>query len=182
MTPPSRLTWIILLLAAALGGSSWLNYNRQPYIPSPQADATTAPLAGYLAPTFTLDTITGQPYDLVELRGQPVVLNFWATWCPPCRQEMPFFQAASKKFNGQATLLSINQGETNAQVTEFAIGYGLTYPLLMDPTNNVNQTYRIRSLPTTVFIDRHGRIAKIHIGIISQAVLEDEIQQLLSAS
>ncbi|MCB8944380.1 MAG: TlpA family protein disulfide reductase [Ardenticatenaceae bacterium] len=143
---------------------------------------TEAPMVGQLAPDFTLTTAVSQSHTLSNYIGQPIVLNFWATWCGPCRIEMPYFQEASEKYNGRVTFLGINDGETPTLVTDFAAEYGVTYPLLLDNGRSVNILYNIRSLPTTLFINANGTVDEIIIGTINQGVLEDRLEKLLEAS
>lgn len=173
--------WTILLLLAALLGSAWINASREPAaVVTDTTGLPEAPLPGYRAPDFTLTAINGETITLSALRGRPVVLNFWATWCPPCRVEMPFFQRASANYNGRAIVLGISDGETADVVTRFAAQNGLSYPLLPDSDSQVSRQYATRALPTTFFIDADGMITEVHSGIINQAVLEDKIERLLN--
>jgi thiol-disulfide isomerase/thioredoxin len=108
------------------------------------------------------------------------VLNFWASWCPPCRAEIPHFQESSVKFNGQAVILGVDQGEPLPIVADFGAALGVTYPLLVDQTNAVNQSYNVRALPTTIFIDANGIVREVFTGIVNGAVLNDRIGKLLA--
>jgi peroxiredoxin len=144
------------------------------------AGLTEAPIAGYLAPAFTLNNTVGDAVTLSDYRGQPVVLNFWASWCPPCRAEIPHFQEASVKYNGQATILGVDQGEPQAVVADFGSALGVSYPLLLDADNSVNREYGVSALPTTVFVGPDGIIREVYTGIVNGAVLQDRIERLLS--
>lgn len=141
---------------------------------------TEAPIAGYIAPQFTLTSTVGEEIALADYLGQPVVLNFWATWCPPCRAEMPHFQAASVKYNGQAMILGVDQGEPASIVSDFGSALNISYPLLVDQDNSVNRSYGVSALPTTVLIDSKGVVAEVITGIVNQAVLEDRIERLIA--
>lgn len=177
----SRFTWSLYLLATLMLGSAWILYSREPVEESTAAEsAVTAPVVGYQAPDFTVPTLSGETFTLSEQRGQPVVMNFWATWCPPCRAEIPFFQEAARKYNGQVAIVGVDDGEPAALVSSFVSELGMTYPIPLDEDSAVSRRYRVNSLPTTVFIDREGVIQNIHIGIISNAVLEEQITQLLA--
>lgn len=179
--PQSRFVWSLYLIATLLLGSAWILYSREPVDQQDQtADVPSAPAVGYQAPDFSLPTLTGETFTLSEQRGQPVVINFWATWCPPCRAEIPFFQAAASTYNGQVKIVGIDDGEPAPMVASFANELGMTYPVPLDEDSSVSKTYRVNSLPTTYFIDKEGVITNIHIGIISQAVLEDGILALLA--
>lgn len=177
----SRFAWTILLVAVALAGGAWIVFSQVP-TESAESDAglTEAPIAGYLAPDFRLDNTVGDGVTLSNYRGQPVVLNFWASWCPPCRAEIPHFQEASVKYNGQATILGVDQGEPLSVVADFGSLMGVTYPLLLDADNSVNREYGVSALPTTVFVGPDGVIREVYSGIVNGAVLQDRIERLLS--
>ena len=179
----SRFEWVILLLGVALLGGGWIVYSQEAAEPAFNADGLSeAPIAGYLAPSFTLTSLQGEEVSLADYQGQPVVLNFWATWCPPCRAEIPHFQDASIKYNGQAAIIGVDQGEPRTLVSDFAAEFGVTYPLLLDPDNDVNRQYQVQALPKTVFIDANGVVREVFTGIINGAVLEDRIERLLQES
>ncbi|MDX1615001.1 MAG: TlpA disulfide reductase family protein [Candidatus Promineifilaceae bacterium] len=177
----SRYSWAVLLVGLALLGGAWIAVSQEPAATVMEADGLVeAPAAGYLAPAFTLTSTMGEQVALSDFRGQPVVLNFWATWCPPCRAEMPQFQQVSVRYRGQATILGIDQGEPQSLVTDFANSIGVTYPLLLDSDNAVSRQYDVNALPKTLFVDSDGVIREIYTGIINRAVLEDRIERLLA--
>ena len=175
----TRLEWTVLLLLAALLGGAWVVISREPPAGPDYVVLAEAPLVGHIAPDFMLATADNQSHSLSSYRGQPVVLNFWATWCAPCRLEMPHLQAASEQFDGRVTFLGINDGELVSLVTEFASELELTYPLLLDNGRTVSTLFEIRSLPTTLFINSDGTVAEVIIGAVNQAVLEDRLEKLL---
>jgi peroxiredoxin len=177
----TRFEGIVLLVLAALLGGTWLVLSREQSSGPDYMVLAEAPLVGHLAPDFSLPTADSHSHSLGTYRGQPVVLNFWATWCAPCRIEMPHLQTASENFNGRVAFLGVNDGEGLSLVTDFADELGLTYPLLLDDGRSVSLLYDIRSLPTTLFINRDGTVAEVIIGTINQAVLEDRIEKLLEA-
>ncbi|MCP4359286.1 MAG: TlpA family protein disulfide reductase [Chloroflexi bacterium] len=183
----SRFEWIILLIIAAMLGGAWIVVSREPVTPEAgPITLTEAPIVGHLAPDFTLQTPLGEQVALSEIMqtaaagGQPVVLNFWASWCAPCRVEMPHLQQASVKYNGRAAIIGVNQGESARTVTDFAAEQGVTYPLLVDSDMTINQLYDVRGLPTTLFIDAEGVVREVVIGTVTQAVLEDRVESLLA--
>ncbi len=181
MLPRSRFSWSLYIIATLLLGSAWILHSREPVDALMSASsAVSAPAVGYMAPDFTLPTLNGESFALSDQLGRPLVLNFWATWCPPCRAEIPFFQAAARKFHGQVTIAGIDDGEPAPLVATFANEMGMRYPVPLDQDGAVSRAYRVNSLPTTFFVDSSGVIHSIHIGIISQAVLEERIMQLLT--
>lgn len=177
----SRFSWSLYILATLLLGSAWILQSRSPVQTLSSSDETvSAPAVGYYAPDFTIPMLSGESFSLSEQRGKPVVVNFWATWCPPCRAEIPFFQAAARKYNGQVTVIGVDDGEPLSLVASFVNEMGMTYPVPLDEDSAVSRAYRVNSLPTTFFIDAQGIIRNIHIGIINQAVLEENIAQLIT--
>ena len=168
------------MIGVALLGGGWIAYSQEPAEMAFDAEGLTeAPIAGYLAPSFTLTSHQGEEMSLADFQGQPVVLNFWATWCPPCRAEIPHLQDASLKYNGQVAIIGIDQGEPLTLVADFVAQFGVSYPMLLDLNSDVNREYNVRALPTTIFIDSNGVVREVYTGIINGAVLEDRIEQLL---
>lgn len=122
---------------------------------------------GSLANDFELENLQGESVRLSDLRGEVVVLNFWATWCVPCVEEMPMFDAYAEQYPS-FTMIGIDQAEGLAKVAPFVENMGLTYPVLLDLNSKVSQAYKVYMLPTTFFIDEEGMIRFRHFGIMSQ--------------
>jgi peroxiredoxin len=122
---------------------------------------------GGMAPDFTLRSLDGKTVSLADFRGRPVLLNFWATWCGPCRQEIPFLQEVSEdpewKDRG-LMVLAVNLGESAIAVQSFVNDNGLTFTVLLDNGNEVGAQYNARYIPTTYFIDKDGIIRNIKVG------------------
>ena len=110
----------------------------------------------FYAPDFSMDSLAGESYTLTELRGQWVLINFWATWCVPCREEMPVLQLIAEEQADDWLVLGINQRETVDIVQPFVTEYGLTFPILMNPDDTVLVDYAVMSLPQTVVVDPDG--------------------------
>jgi len=179
----TRFGWIILTLAAGLLGTAWVVVSQEETLAGQALNNNSlieAPQAGYLAPDFTLTSYLGDEITLSELRGQPTVLNFWATWCPPCRAEMPHLQNAGIRYLGRVHFIGVDQGESSELVSQFAREFGVTFPLLLDGDYVVSDKYGIRALPTTFFIDSHGVVREVFTGILNQAVLEDRLAKLMA--
>ncbi len=175
----ARLAWLLLLIA----GLVWINATRvrDATLLGPPGQRPPSPQVGFPAPDFSLSNLDGQSVRLADWRGQPLVLNFWATWCPPCRAEMPALQAAAQAYGDQGVrVLGVNQAEDPNPVVGFMQTLGLDFPVLLDRDAAVSQLYRVRSLPTTFFIDREGVIREIVIGgPMSQALLTSKMESLL---
>lgn len=153
-------------------GCAWIAVSRVPATPDP---TTAAPQVGFLAPDFTLTTLAGETVTLSELRGKPVVLNFWATWCPPCRAELPHFQAAHEAHGDEVAILAVDERESPQQVAGFARQLGLTFPIPLDTDGRIGVEYRVRALPTTYFIDADGVIRRVVRGTTTRAVLDSTL-------
>ena len=142
-----------------------------------------APQKGFLAPNFTLETLDGETVTLSDLRGQAVVVNLWATWCPPCRAEMPALQKVYVEYKERGlVILAVNstvQDERQA-IPAFIAEYGLTFPVLLDVNNEAGRLYQLRSLPSTFFIRRDGIIHEVVIGgPMAEALLRTRIEEIL---
>ena len=140
--------------------------------------------AGMLAPDFTLnDVTTGETLTLSELRGKPVLINFWATWCAPCRLEMPHLQEAydNHKDDGFTVIAvdaKIDDGEE--AVAAFLAEFELTFPVVKDVTGDVEtKMYNVVGYPTSVFIDRDGVIQYVHRGPMTLDFIEEKLEDIL---
>jgi cytochrome c-type biogenesis protein len=136
---------------------------------------------GQRAPDFETVTDSGQPIRLADLRGQVVLLNFWATWCGPCRVEMPAFEAAfqAHKDNG-FTIVAVNNAEPSAAVQAFRQELGLSFPLVMDTDGAVQRRYGVQMYPSTYLLDASGTIIARHFGALTEAQLADMLDSALA--
>jgi cytochrome c biogenesis protein CcmG, thiol:disulfide interchange protein DsbE len=142
-----------------------------------------APQQGFLAPDFELKTPAGESITLSDLQGQAVLVNLWATWCPPCRAEMQSIEKLYREYKDQGfTVLAVNityQDEPSAVMT-FVNEQGLTFPILLDETGGTAKAYQLRSLPSSFFIRRDGMINDVVIGgPMSEALLRTRIESIL---
>jgi peroxiredoxin len=111
------------------------------------------------APDFTVPGLTAGPLSLAGFRGRVVLLNFWATWCPPCREEMPSMERLYQRYRKRGfTILALSVDRNVAAIPGFVDGFRLTFPIGLDPDGAVAKAYRMRALPTTIVIDRAGHI------------------------
>lgn len=133
---------------------------------------------GDKAPDFELVDTEGNVHRLSDFKGQGVFLNFWGTWCPPCKKEMPYIEDQYKAFSEKGVhVLSVNIAESKLKVDSFRDQYGLTFPVVIDKTRDVRDLYNVVPLPTTFLIDKDGKIVKI----IKQEMSEEEIISLMES-
>lgn len=132
-------------------------------------------LVGKPAPTFALQDLGGQTHALTAYAGQPVVVNFWASWCLPCREEAPMFSKVSQETAGRAQFLGIIYNDQPAEAKKFIDQYGLIYPSLVDPGSRTAIGYGVGQLPITFVVDRAGKVVYSKLG----AVEEDELRAAL---
>ncbi|MBS1252411.1 MAG: Thiol-disulfide oxidoreductase ResA [Anaerolineales bacterium] len=158
----------------------------QPAAPRSSAGVTTSigrtPSVGNAAPAFTLKNVEGERVSLSDFKGRPVLINFWATWCGPCRYEMPIIEEMYQKYQDKGfVVLAVDVEESITVVRSFANSMGLTFPLLLDYKGDVSDNiYRIRAFPTSYFIGRDGQITAMHRGMMNQQVMQRYMDQVLA--
>lgn len=133
------------------------------------------------APTLALRDLQGEQHSLAEYRGTVVLVNLWATWCPPCEAEMPNLQRYYQAHQGQGfVVIAIEDGDPSQQVRAFATAHGLTFPIWLDPTYQAtDQAFKTADLPSSYVIDRHGRVRMMWVGAISESNLEKYVSPLI---
>lgn len=163
-------------------GPAWIFLTR-PAAGAMAGGAIPSPREGFAAPDFELALLDGGAVRLSDLRGQIVVLNVWASWCPPCRAEMPALQRLHAQRAAQGVVvLALNSTvqDTEADARAFAAELALTFPIALDPSGEATRAYQVRALPSTFFIDRQGIIRLVVIGgPLSPSVLETTVLELL---
>ena len=121
--------------------------------------------SGAPAPAFQLNSNTGKPLALADFKGQIVLLNFWATWCGPCRQEMPILEQLNRQYHGKGvTLLGINVEPDSAAAVDWLKATPVSFPILFDVDSKVSSLYEVAGMPNTVIVDRKGVVRYIHRG------------------
>jgi len=144
--------------------------------------AAPAALTPGPAPDFTLHSVAGTNLRLKEQRGQVVMLNFWATWCAPCRQEMPQLNRLYEKFHASGFMLfGVNVDDDTRNAAGVSSRLGLQFPVLLDTDKKVSRLYDLNTMPSTVLIDRDGRVRYIHLGYKDgyAQTYENQIRELL---
>ena len=139
--------------------------------------------AGSAAPNFTLANLQDGKgsISLASYKGKPVLVNFWATWCVPCKDEMPLLEAAHKKWASKVQFVGIDRQDYKPDALRFAQDTRVTYPLAADPDATLDGSYRLRGMPTSVFIDRNGRVVQRVTGPLTRAQLDDGLKALTEA-
>lgn len=147
----------------------------------PAGEFSGAPQVGDQAPDFALTDLDGNIISLADLRGRPVIINFWATWCAPCRLEMPELQAAYQRYQAnELAILAINREETAEEVAAYFQELQLTFPPLLDEKAVIANLYQIFNMPTTYFVNPDGLVAAIHHGPLSQKLLDNYLSQTIT--
>jgi len=168
LAPRERLT-VLLAAAAAIAviAGVWMLTGREA-----RDNGTAMGEINRPAPQFVLPALAGSEIDLSAYRGRVVLLNFWGTWCEPCKRELPALQAAHQELNEAGlSVIGINltydettKGNSLSDVAAFLAQYGVDFPIALDTEGDTTQDYRVFPLPTSFFIDREGRIRYVHIG------------------
>jgi cytochrome c biogenesis protein CcmG/thiol:disulfide interchange protein DsbE len=173
-----RITYVIILVL----GLAWI------FISADKSGISTsgkipAPQQGFLAPDFELKTTTGETIKLSDLRGQAVLVNLWATWCPPCRAEMPAIEKIYNEYKDKGlVVLAVNMTyqDTPSNIAPFVSERGLTFPILLDDAGKVGADYQLRSLPSSFFINREGIINEVVIGgPMAEALIRTRVEEIL---
>jgi peroxiredoxin len=181
MQSKARRRWLSLLALACIGGGVWMAW---PLLMHKAAQAIVSAREIRVqkgAPDFTLKDAAGKRVSLSDFKGKVVVLNFWATWCGPCKTEIPWFIDFQKEWQGRGfTVLGVSMDEDGWKaINPYVAEKKINYPVLLGD-EEVNQAYGgIEALPTTFVIARDGRVAFLHAGLIGRAEYEKEIRELL---
>jgi cytochrome c biogenesis protein CcmG/thiol:disulfide interchange protein DsbE len=173
---------IILYILILIAGASWIALNADNTGASTAA-SIPAPQAGFSAPDFTLMTPNGESYTLSKLHGQAVLVNLWATWCPPCRAEMPAIEKIYQEYKDQGFIvlgIDMTYQDDPFAVVPFVKEFNLTFPILLEETGDVASAYQLRSLPSSFFVNRDGFISEVVIGgPMSESLLRTRIEEIL---
>lgn len=198
MTMNARNTirrWMIVTLALLALSITACAPRRQtsdaPALPANLAEASVANIdnsnhgldVGQLAPDFILKYGDGKKVKLSDLRGQPVMINFWATWCAPCKAEMPaIVDAYEARKEAGLVVLGVNAEETAQQAAKFMQQYAMQFPVVLDSRGEIQQLYMVRGLPTSIFIDPDGRIVSRWAGLLNEDLLDEYLTKIATGS
>lgn len=178
-TSQQRLTISLLILVV---GAAWIWVSRDE-LGASTSGQIPAPQVGFLAPDFTLQTMDGETVSLSDFRGQGVLLNLWASWCPPCLTEMPAMQSVYDQYMDQGFVVlavNITSQDSKESAIRFAEQNNLSFPILFDITGEVARAYQMRAFPSSFFIGSDGIIQEVVIGgPMAEALLQVRAEQLL---
>jgi len=170
-------TWLVWLAAAALIAVVVYAYAQH----SSNQGSGPGALTGETAPAFPLKDASGRDVSLDAYRGHVVVINLWATWCPPCRAEMPDLQRLYTAYRSRGlVVLGVNQGESASRATEFAHSLAIGFPILLDPDQQYGRRFTALGLPTTVVIDRNGTIVRGYDGALAYTQMTAAVAPLFT--
>jgi len=176
---PRRIRIGILLSAAAvLLAACGTAGNGEDAAPAEGA----AEVAGDPAPDVEFENFDGELRQLADLRGQPVVLNFWASWCPPCVAEMPYIEAVHRDHGDEVHFLGMNTQDSMAPALDLVDQTGVTYELGLDPNGDIFREFSVFTMPMTFFINADGEIVDTHGGIFTEQQLRDQIDESFGVS
>lgn len=178
---PGRLLALMMIGFGFLAiGIAFILMPRKAPFASSQDFSTVPVQVNISTPELNLTTLQGSPASLSDYLGSVVLVNLWATWCPPCREEMPALQAFYEKYKDEGfVLIAIDQGETPQEVAAFAAEYNLTFPLWLDPMSAAGRAFETINLPSSYVIDRSGRVRLMWIGGISEKNLEKYVPDVI---
>ena len=171
----ARVLALLALLIATLGtyGERW---NLDVLADLPESGYVGI---GDAAPAFQATDLAGATVSLADLRGRVVVVNFWATWCPPCRVELPELDAYQAEMGGRVVILGIDSRESPGTIAPFVQQHGLRFPILLDEDGAINAAYGVVGLPTSLIVDRAGIVRERVTGAMTRDVLARRVERLL---
>jgi thiol-disulfide isomerase/thioredoxin len=180
--PSVRIASMLLAVGILVSSCSGSSANPPPAGGSPAIVATNAPLLPTTAPGLPSFDSAKLDALLAQLQGTPVVLNIWASWCGPCRDEAPLLTAAAQKYGHQVQFLGVDILDQTGAAATFATEFHVPYPSVFDPTGDIRDGFGFLGQPDTIFFDAHGTKIKIVSGALTAQLLDAEIQRLLGSS
>lgn len=172
------LTWVLGAALAAV--ALWILVPL--FVAAPARPQGPAGLAGQSAPVFDLKDDRGRSVSLAQYRGRVVLMNLWASWCPPCRAEMPDLQRLSQAFRGRGlVIVGVNEGESPQQARAFAAALHITFPIWIDEQQRYGRVYTALGMPTTVIVGRDGTVVRGFDGALAYPQMRAAVSDLVAA-
>lgn len=182
-----KIILIGLIAVVLIGGGVWIGLGLtggQSSEPVAANALPPAPTKGHPAPDFTLTTLDGREVSLSDFEGQPVIINFWATWCGPCRVEMPHLQEAYTTHQDEGLVVlgvNLTQRDSVNAVPGFLDEFGLTFPIVLDKNGNVAEAYNVIGQPASVFVNKDGTVHEVFYGPVNRDFIDQRISELFNS-
>ena len=174
----------VLMLALLVLGGGWIAASRD-FNGRSAVAVSAAPQVGFAAPDFDLEALDGGRIKLADLRGKVVMVNLWASWCPPCRAEMPAIEQVYQQYKArglEVVAVNATYRDSEAEARSFLNGLGVTFPVALDRDGLTNRQYYVQLLPSTYFIARDGTIGDMLFGgPVTEALIAAKVEKLLDA-
>lgn len=180
--PQDNRRWAAVMIAVLALSIGWIFFSRVPESTTTGGALPASPREGFPAPDFTLDLLGGGQVKLSELRNKVVMVNLWASWCAPCRIEMPAIEKVYQAYKNRGfVVLGLNTTfqDSEAEAASFVKEFDLTFPILLDRTGATSNRYQLRALPSTFFVDRRGIIRLAVFGSMNEALIQSRVEELI---
>lgn len=180
--PQDNRRWTTMTVIVLVLSVGWTFHSRVPSAAATDGALPPSPREGFRAPDFTLALLGGGQVTLSELQGKVVMINLWASWCGPCRIEMPAIEKVYRAHKDQGfVVLGVNSTfqDNEADAAAFVRELGLSFPILLDRTGTASHRYQLRALPSTFFVDRQGVIRSAVFGAMNEALIESKVVELI---
>jgi len=177
-----RILWALVAIAIAISTGLALTTGRGGELPRGRTASVAldqnSPLVGKRLPGLHLTDLDGHPVSVDRLRGRPVLLNYWATWCIPCRAEMPEIQHEASVWGAKVAIVGVDDGEDSATISSFIRDIGVTYTIWRDPTGEVERLLKAPGLPFTIFLDREGTVRRVFLGQMTRDYIDARLREV----
>ena len=185
-----KVIGIVFMIFILIGGAIYFNLSRNEMDNRGKQATHTInreelPKINFQAPSFSLSALDGKNYSLEDTKGKPVMINFWASWCGPCKLEAPELSSLYKQYEGKFTLYAINLTNTESSLNDvkgFAENFGYSFPILLDEKGEIAEKYLIKPIPTTYFVNSDGIIVDQILGYGGKGALTTKLKALISGS
>lgn len=183
--PRDNRRWVVVMIAVLALGVGWTFLSRVSESATTGGALPASPREGFPAPDFKLDRLGGGQVALADLRGKVVMVNLWASWCAPCRIEMPAIEKVYRAYKDQGFValgLNTTFQDSEADAAAFVKALDLTFPILLDRSGGTGNRYQLRALPSTYFVDRKGIIRAAVFGSMNEALIQSKVEELVKES
>lgn len=182
-----KIIWIVLVVAVLWIGITYFYKTNSGTTGNEKSKETAgkveeSPEVDAKAPTFQLQSLKGKTFSVANAEGKPLVINFWNSWCRPCKEETPELVKLYKKYKGKFQLYGVNitSNDKKAAVKLFSEDYHMNYPILLDKSGDVGDMYRVQAMPTTFFVNKDGIIVAKLVGYQGPGVMTKKVKELIS--